>query len=343
MIKHMAIPEKIQQLIRQDSDPTKKMMAAKGLLPVPPPIQLEVLGVLLHDTDEKIRAQTQQTIKQMPANIIEPLLGKLEQPKLLHYLALLNKNNLENMSKILLNPKCSHITLEAVALDCDQRLTTIIANNQVKLLAHPKIAENLKKNPNTLRADMEKVLSFLKLNGISLMGQDPELTLAEIEMILALPDDDLPENLMKDHDTPPDEKTKQSIYQQIQDMIIGQKIKLALKGNKEARSILVKDSNKIVASGVIKNPRVTDGEVLSFCQNRSIQEEILRIICMNPQWVRSYSIQCALANNPKTPLQHAIRFTKMLNIHDLKRLSKNKNASAQLQKLAKTMFNQRRK
>ncbi|MEZ4846812.1 MAG: hypothetical protein R2877_07755, partial [Bdellovibrionota bacterium] len=154
--------------------------------------------------------------------------------------------------------------------------------------------------------------------------------------------DDIPIEFLDDSKDDVSESMRQSVYQYVQTCNTGKKIKLALKGNKEARMLLIKDSNKVVSSAVIKNPRITDAEVLTACQNKSINDEILRLITMKAEWVKHYSVQFALANNPKTPFQTALRFTRMLTVNDLKKLSKNKNVPGQIQKIAKELYENKR-
>lgn len=338
-----AIPEKIAQMIEPQADPKKKMLIAQGAFPLAPNVQILALGKLLDDPDIEIRKTSQKTIMDMPDSILIPLIPQIDNPKTLHILTLAKKDQTNILEAILLSKFCSPQTVEKIALEANQSICTMIVNNQVRLLKHPAIAESLRKNENVLQSDIERMISFLRMNGVVLEGESSELTLDEIEKILSMPDEDLPEDLIKEMEKPPSDEERLSLYRLIQDMSIAQKIKTALKGNKEARSMLVKDSNKLVACAVIKNPRVTDPEVLNMCQNRSIQEEILRIICLKPDWVRHYPVQVALCNNPKTPFQHALRFMKSLNTNDLKKLSKNKNAAAQLQKMAKVHYQQKQR
>ncbi len=138
------------------------------------------------------------------------------------------------------------------------------------------------------------------------------------------------------------DEEKKSIAAQIEGMSIPHKVKLALLGNKEVRTILIKDSNKIVAGAVIKSPKLTDNEVHSISQMRTVSDEIIRTIANNKDWVKNYTIKLALANNPKCPLPVAMKLMRFLNSKDVGDLSKNKNVSPQLQKMAKQQYNKMR-
>ena len=113
-------------------------------------------------------------------------------------------------------------------------------------------------------------------------------------------------------------------------MPVPDKIKLAKTGDKEARTILLKDSNKQVQEAVLDNPRISDTEIVAVANSRNMPEEILRKVAVNRQWMKNYQVRLALANNPKTPLPMGLKIIGTLLIADLKRLSKNKGVSSVL-------------
>ena len=76
---------------------------------------------------------------------------------------------------------------------------------------------------------------------------------------------------------------RRSLEQKIGDMTVGHKIKLAYLGNKESRSILIRDKNKVVAGAVVKSGRLTDQEVASFAGNK-IDGDVLREIALNREF-----------------------------------------------------------
>ena len=116
-----------------------------------------------------------------------------------------------------------------------------------------------------------------------------------------------------------------SKYKLCQEMGVAEKIKSALSGDKEWRTILIKDSNKLVSGAVIKNPRITEAEVLAIAKSKIQNDEILRVICLNREWIKNYQIRKALVENSKTPLPNALRFMSTLGEKDLTALAKSKN------------------
>jgi hypothetical protein len=129
-----------------------------------------------------------------------------------------------------------------------------------------------------------------------------------------------------------------SKYKMVQIMGISEKIKMALSGDKEWRSILVKDANKLVSSGVIKNPRITEAEILTLLKSGTSNDEIMRLICANKEWIKNYKIRKALIENNRTPLQNASRYLGTMGEKDLAFFAKSKNISSVISTMAKRLL-----
>ncbi len=115
-----------------------------------------------------------------------------------------------------------------------------------------------------------------------------------------------------------------SLFQKIQTMSVSEKLDLARKASKEARSILIRDSNKLVQLAVVNSPKITESEILAIATNRQVNDDVLKEIAMNKEWLRNYQVRLALVNNPKTPLSIAMAQVTYLNQRDLALLAKSK-------------------
>lgn len=353
------IPPAIQQYLRPDTPKETKLIVARGLVPMAPLVLATVLTFLLEDPDPETAGEAKKSLLETKDTVLEKLLREPIHPKTLDFFARERVNAEHILEAVLLNENTADPTILFLADKVPERLTTIIINNQVRILRNPAIGEAVKKNPNALKSAIDTMVSFLRLNGILLEGESPELTPEEMAEILHAPEPELaaaegapppepefPAEFLDEFEEEEEEVTeekKKSLYQAIQTMNVGQKIKLALLGNKEARTMLIKDSNKIVATSVIKSPKITDGEVVAIANMRTVYDEIIRVIARTAEWTRHYSVQSALANNPKTPFPIALRFARSLNLSDLDKLARNKNVPSQLAKIAKQMFEERRK
>jgi hypothetical protein len=122
-----------------------------------------------------------------------------------------------------------------------------------------------------------------------------------------------------------------------------QKIRWAQIGNKETRSILMRDSNKIIATSAIRNPRVTEQEVTTIAMSRSVNDEVIRVIAASRDWTKSYPVRLNLVNNPKCPLPAALQFLRTLRENDLRALAKNKNVPNVVATTARRLTEEKRR
>jgi len=133
----------------------------------------------------------------------------------------------------------------------------------------------------------------------------------------------------------------QNLFQRILVMSVPAKIALATRGNREARGLLIRDSNKTVQMAVITSPKITDAEVETVAKMRSLPDEVLRKIARSKEWMKKYTILKALATNPKTPSGIALILIPRLQDFDMKMLLKDKNVSEVVRREAKKLWTAR--
>jgi uncharacterized Rossmann fold enzyme len=139
----------------------------------------------------------------------------------------------------------------------------------------------------------------------------------------------------------PEDEQRGSVLQKIAKLDVKGRIQLAMKGTKEERSILVRDGTKVVALAVLDSPKITDGEVEKFANQKNVLEALLRAIPMKRRFAKNYVIVRNLVANPRTPLDVGLGLMKNLLVQDLKNLSANKEVSDTVRKLALRMFKQK--
>ena len=132
---------------------------------------------------------------------------------------------------------------------------------------------------------------------------------------------EVPQEMLVEPETP----APRSLYAEIIAMAVGQKIKLALRGNHDARTILIRDTNKLIRRFVLLNPRISETEVISITRNKSADDELLRMITERREWMRNYQVRLGLATNPKTAPAVAFRQLSTLDERDLRQVAKSKN------------------
>ncbi len=125
-----------------------------------------------------------------------------------------------------------------------------------------------------------------------------------------------------------------SLIRRVMLMKVKDRVKLGMKGDREARAILIRDSNRIVAQAVIHNPRLTSQEVEAIAAMHTVADDVLRVIAMNRAWARSYTITHNLVRNPRTPIASAMNILPRIYAKDLIALSQNRNVSDAIRRQA---------
>jgi len=322
-----------ERYARRDAPREARLMAARGALPLPPVELATVLFVLHHDPDPEIKSTARDSLESLPDSVCDAVLSGPAHPALLSHLAHACKEDASRLEKIALNPAADDTTLAFLATAPFVQIVEIISHNQERMLRAPEIVDALGANPLTGRAVIDRILSFLE---VERGAGDGEATTrgavsdAEAEAALrAVLGEEMAEfvhQLVEESDDEVDEEHRDlSLYSMIQNMTVFQKIRLGRMGNKEARGLLIRDRNKIVAIAAITSPKITDNEVVSIAQSRNVCEDVLRMVSMSREWTRNYQVKLALVGNPKCPLPAAVKFVNYLQDKDLRHLMRSKD------------------
>jgi hypothetical protein len=327
-------PQKIQLTLsaqaeryaRSDAPREARLMAARGALPLPPIDLTSVLFALLHDPDAEVKELASESLAGLPDGVCSAVLSGDTHPAVLSYLARIFEQNEERLELLALNAVTDDSTIAFLASRPFRRVVEIVANNQERMLRAPEIVDALGSNPLTGRAMIDRILSFLGEEP-SEDGERSEISEGEAEAALrAILGDELAGfagELVQESEEPIGGGS--NLYALLQKMSVFQKVKLARLGNLEARGLLVRDRNKIVAIAAITNPKITENEAIAVAQSRNVNDEVLRIIARNREWTRSYQIKLALATNPKCTPATAMKFVNHLQERDLKNIMRSKD------------------
>jgi hypothetical protein len=149
-------------------------------------------------------------------------------------------------------------------------------------------------------------------------------------------DEEDPENLViKNVAKETDEKKALAI---LNSLSVPQRLKLALKGTREQRSVLVRDPNRMVSAAVLSSPKLTETEIESFARMGNVSEDVLRTIGMTRAWTQNYCVCSALIRNAKTPLAISMSLLPRMNERDVKILVTDRNVPEGLRIAARKMM-----
>ena len=364
-----AIPAAAQKPLQPETPKPLKLMAAKGALPLPPETLILVWYQLSFETDPDITAAVAETVASFDAGILANLAAHDFPESVLDWLA---KSTTDEtvLEKIILNPKTHDATLMDLAAIASRNTVDLIAENQVRILRSPEIIEKIYLNPAARMATVDKLIALAREHQIEFaslkalqeamqtkdfVDDKPGLSDEEFEAVLAQSSKesaaektDSDENLrdLKPIEDTTEESTEEAQHRLTRSQIIDrmnapQRVRLALMGSREDRSILLRDTRRIVYMSVIKNPKMSLGEVGSIASSKSMPDEIIGYIAQRRDWIRYYPIVVALVNNPKCPLSESVGMMRQLRLNDLKNLQRSKSIPAQLARQAQMLYRQK--
>ena len=347
----LTLSPQAERYARSDAPREARLMAARGALPLPPIELATVLFVLHHDADPEIKELARTSLESLPDALCDAVLTGPAHPALISHLAHAFRDKPDRLEKIALNSATDDSTIAFLAgLSCSS-VVDIVSNNQERMLRAPEIVDALGNNPLTGRAVIDRIFSFLGIKGTEAKGGDDasdDISDADAEAALrAILGDEMGQFARKlieeTDDAQEDDGSDSSLYALVQKMSVFQKIKLARVGNKEARGLLVRDRNKIVALAAITSPKVTDSEAISMAQSRNVGDDVLRFISNNREWTKNYQVKLALAMNPKCPQPAAMKFINYLQDRDLKSMMRSKDVPAAISTHARRILTKKGK
>jgi hypothetical protein len=326
-----------QKYARADAPRQVRLMASRGALPLPPLELATVLFALMHDEDAEIKATARDSLENLPDGVLQTVLTGPSHPAVLDHLAHTFRDHEQRVECIALNPAAADDTMAFMAGLPFKKLVDVASNNQERLLRCPGIVDALGNNPLTGRSVIDRILGFLgmdrpreaevdELVDVEAISDDAART--ALEAVLGEDFREVASALIDESGAEVSEEELQAggnLFNLVQKMSVFQKIKLGRMGNKEARGLLVRDRNKIVAMAAVTSPKITDNELFSIAQSRNVNDEVIRIVSANREVTRNYRVKLALVTNPKCPQATAMKFVNYLQDKDLRTLMKSKD------------------
>lgn len=340
-------------------DPAKGkalLMVAKGVAPLPPQILVSCWVYLEGGADAALAEAAKKSLTEFPEKMMLQALQAELPAWVLYFLGLRFKDKDELLEPILLNNDSPHALFLELAPVCSEKMAVLITNNQERIIDCPEIVVALEKNPKNLKSNTERLKHFLHLAGIQIPGEraaveDKPPEELKVEAIAADEGAEPVDEEAVDKDAEKlaamgsalSEDEKLNLQKFIAKLNIGGRVKLAMKGNKEARQFLIRDTNTVVALAVLKSSKITENEVAHYATLRNVSDDVIRGIARNPVWTKGYAVKFALCFHPKAPIQFTMPFIKFLSLRDLAKLAKDRNVPGPLKKASKELLNLKRK
>lgn len=329
--QRLRVSPEVARVVGQGVAREVQLAAAKGASPLAGADLVTALFFLCHSADAEIKGAALLALRNLSTDSLLTMAGDAGvHPQLLHFLAQVRLQDTQVMASLLDNPALTEATALFIAGRCGVAMFPLLIGHETLRTRFPGVDTALLANP-ARPSDLAEQLMRID-TGSPPASEPPEA----VEDEAAAGEDDEEETL-------PEEEINLSKYQQALEMEVSAKIKMAITGDKEWRSIFLKDPNKLVHGAVLKNPRITDGEVLALAKNKTSSDEMIRLILLNREWTKNLSIKSALVLHPKTPAPQALRFMAFLDIKTLKKLAKSKGVSQVVVNAARRMASDKEK
>ncbi len=131
------------------------------------------------------------------------------------------------------------------------------------------------------------------------------------------------------------------MFQLVQRMNVAQKVKFAFRADKEGRTLLLKDTSRLVVLAVLNSPKITEQEIEAVAKSRNVSDDILRAVARKKEWMGNYAIKLGMAGNPKTPIAIAMSQLPLLKTRDLGFLGKDRGVAEAIRNAAQRLVRQR--
>jgi len=331
------IPQSAVKFVSPGSPREVRSMAARGLIPLVPRDVIKILYILCHDKDEGIRGTADETIRGYSPKIIDSILSGDIDPPIIDYIIRHHTEGHLFVGRVLANKNTSDETLIHLASSPNTAVLDALSVNQERLLKSREVLDRLINNP-MLKGALKQ--SVLELADPTIRQRKADETV-DMESRAGTEADktskaDVGSAILENEGR--DDIDEHNIAARIHQMSVSEKIKYATRGNKEVRTILIKDSSKLVVAAVIKSPKITEEEILKIAQNKQSNDEAIRMVTLNKEWLKNYSIRLALIHNPKTPPGIAIRLMPYISKKDLKDLAGSRSVSSLISSNAKKLL-----
>jgi len=317
----------VAKIVAKDVPYADRLAVARGETTLVGRDLVTALYFLYCSGDREIRAAGVRTLRQHSVEALSAAAALPDfSPRILHFLAQVRGNEPMLFEVILDHPACGKETLLFMLEHAERRLFPLIFARETLWRSRPEAVSALLRNAQL--TDEERS-ALLKEKEPDLLAETvvERAETESVEEFLFDEQEGEEESAGDEGEPPPPDAENFSKYQLALNMSVSAKIKMALTGDKEWRAIFLKDANKLVNTAVLKNPRVTDGEILAVAKNKTSSEELIRLILMDKDWMKLSAIRSALVSHPKTPVASALRCIDSLTIKELKDLSKSKSVS----------------
>jgi hypothetical protein len=316
-----------------------QILAASGLLPLPPedlvPLQVE----LTRAVDPEVSRTAFESLRKVDARIVAPFLERQAGGDVLAFFAAETQNPLL-IETILRRRDVPRPLLVDLARRLPADLQEILILRQDAIIEEPAILDALERNPQLSGYTQRRITEYRE--HLLPQGRRPAAPAADRGLQEEMSDEELAavvEQVRREEPAVGEVETQTGLSEgQIRMLPVPARLKLARGATRQLRTFLLRDNNVQVALAALLGNPLSDQEVEQAASSRSVAEEILEAIARKREWISRYNVAKLLARNPRTPLPISLRLVNRMSVRDLRDLGRDKNVADAVRSTALRLY-----
>lgn len=320
-----------------------QVLAASGLVPIPPQELIPIQVALAGSPDPEISSKAAEALQNLDPGLGKDFLSNQAGETELRYFGLSSEQPifLEAILRRMDSPRDLFVQM-ASRLQPD--LQEILVLRQDAIVEEPGILIALEQNPGISSYCKRRIWEYREhlLPKDKVPPKKAEDIVAEAD---ALTEEEIKEAIEEVKEKEAEGKLEETTgltAGQIRLLPIPVRVKMGRNADRQIRNILIHDTNTQVALAVLLGNSLPDSEVEQIASSRNVVSEVLAEIPKKREWIRKYAIAKALVKNPRTQLAQALRLVPRMTMRDLRELARDKNVPDGVRSVALRLYQVKR-
>jgi hypothetical protein len=334
------------KILASEANLPLRAMAAKGLAPGLKPAEVvALLGIFQSGDTVALAESARAALQKLPLQIVSGTISQADAPtRALDLLVDALRTQEDAIAGFSRHPNTASDSIAALARDCSEAVSEIIAINEEKLLQYPPIIEALYRNKRTRMSTADRIMELAARNQVELTGiaAFKEIVAALQGQLIVEPgarsfDDEqfflhLEESEKEDDGVVEDthEIDELTGTEKVKDKHVSTRIRIATTGKSSDRMKAVRDKNPLVRQAAAKAESLSYDEAILIASNFNSSDDVLRIIGNNRNFSEKPAFRLKVVMNPRSPLATSSRFLAFLRESELKLVAQSKSVKGDL-------------
>jgi len=334
--------EGLVQEVLSGRSPELRVLAAQGILPLPP-AELVPLQVFLTASDDAFLADAAKaSLLALDRRVAREHLLSEATPEVLGWFARQHTDS-TLLEAILVRRDTPRELLHEMAERLSADLQETLLLRQDAILERPEILAALERNPRLSPFARRRIAEYrdhllpraptarstTAIPAAELFQEEAELSAEDLEEI----------ERVRDLSRGGESDTRSGLSEhQIRALPLPVRLKLTRGASRSLRSILIKDINPNVALSCLTGAAWSEDEIEGIAASRTVVDDVLMEVARRREWLARYGVCRALVKNPRLPVGAAVKLVPRLSVRDLRILSRDRNVSDAVRTAAARLY-----